>query len=455
MREAQHEAQQTAKGMGNLPLEERGDIRKALISQGHEAWLRGFSAIDRYLDCDSLPFVLVDTSASLTELARMFENLRFPGAALADAAVEFQGRDYLFRCPDSGDIQDSAYGILCFSQDWKTGRFYDPRGFYPLLRRLRDAEQPRAHSGGKGKAAHRETVPDREALGREVPGREAPGREVPPCWEGFEGAENWLRGVTDGALILARYGCDSPGLENRRRDIRKMAGLIGELPRTASPGPEEQRLLLMGLLDSPHPELGFEFLKAADFVKKYWPELALLEGVDQSKEFHPEGDVWKHTMETFRYRKSGRNHTAYDLRLSLSLLLHDSGKPLAESSGRRRFQAHAELGAQVARRFLGRLGFNQGLIDDVAWLVRNHMFPAAMPRLPLNRSQEIVDAALYPTLMELYRCDESSSFKGLEGYYESSAAYRHYLKHRRNPYRTADGKKMGRGLDKKDDPTRP
>jgi poly(A) polymerase len=410
--------------MENLPVDGSGDIREALLSRGHEARLRGFSAIDRYLDRDTLPFVLVDTSASLTELARLFETLRFPGAAVADAAVEFQGRDYLFRCPDSGDIQDSAYGILRFSQDWRTSRFYDPRGFYPLLRRLRDAGDIDA----------------------------AP--EAPPWWEGFETAENWLRGVTEGALILARYGRDSPGPESRRQDIKKIAGAIGELPRPASPGPEEQRLLLMGLLDSPHPELGFEFLKAANFVGEYWPELALLDDVDHSKEFHPEGNVWNHTLETFRYRKGGRNHTAYDLRLSLSLLLHDSGKPLAESSGGHRFQAHAELGARVARRFLGRLGFTQALIDDVAWLVRNHMFPAAMPRLPLNRTQEIVEAALYPTLMELYRCDESSSFKGLDGYYASSAAYRHYLKYRRNPYRGADGKKMDR-YDKKPGPTRP
>jgi poly(A) polymerase len=54
-----------------------------------------------------------------------------------------------------------------------------------------------------------------------------------------------------------------------------------------------------------------------------------------------------------------------------------------------------------------------------------------------------MEAPLFPTLMELYRCDESSSFKGLDGYYESSAAYRQYLKYRRNPYRSADGKKTG------------
>jgi poly(A) polymerase len=72
------------------------------------------------------------------------------------------------------------------------------------------------------------------------------------------------------------------------------------------------------------------------------------------------------------------------------------------------------------------------------------MLPAALSRLPLRRVEEVIASPLFPSLLELYRCDESSSFKGLDGYYESSAAYRSYLKFRRNPYRSADGKKRGR-----------
>jgi poly(A) polymerase len=423
------------------------DVCGTLVSRGYTARLWGFSAIDRYLDRDSLPFVLVTTDASLAELARLFEDLRFPGAALADAAVEFRGRDYLFRCPDSGAPEKPAYELLRFSQDWKTRRVYDPCGFYPLFRRIRDeGREPSPYAG--------------------APDASAPDRETPPWWEGVDQAEHWLRAATEGALILARYGSPEsrpdagpPGRrpdsreprsrspEPEQRNIAEIIALIEELPGAGVPGsgpnPEEQRLLLTALLDSPHPEEGFEFLKAVGFVENYWPELALLDNVDHAKEFHPEGNVWKHTMETFRYRKGGRNHSGCDPCLSLSLLLHDSGKPLSESSGGHRFQAHAELGAWVARRFLGRLGFGTELINNVAWLVKNHMLPAAMPRLPLIRTQEIMEAPLFPMLMELYRCDESSSFKGLDGYYESSAAYRQYLKHRRNPYRSADGKKTG------------
>ncbi|MDR2748195.1 MAG: HD domain-containing protein [Treponema sp.] len=408
-----------------------------LVSQGYDVHLRGFSAIDRYLDRDTLPFVLVDTNASLSCLARCFEELRFPGAAVADAAVEQGGRDYLFRCPDSGAAEKSAYKLLHFAQDWKSSRFYDPWGFYPLLRRFRELDHesrsPETKNGGEDSG-------------------------TPPWWDGFDQARDWLRAAADGALILARYGgaagsrCAIPGQnpprdftrpEKGQRKLGEIAAAIGELPAAPLPDPVEQRILLTGLLDSPHPALGFEFLKLTGFVERCWPELAILDDVDHSKEFHPEGNVWKHTMETFRYRK-GNPRSGCDLCLSLALLLHDSGKPLSESSGGQRFRAHAELGAIQARRFLDRLGFDSALIADVAWLVKNHMLPAAMPRLPLVRTQEIMEAPLFPVLMELYRCDESSSFKGLDGYYKSSAAYQNYLKYRRNPYRNSDGKKISK-----------
>jgi poly(A) polymerase len=70
------------------------------------------------------------------------------------------------------------------------------------------------------------------------------------------------------------------------------------------------------------------------------------------------------------------------------------------------------------------------------------MMPAALPRLPLQRTQETLESPLFPILLELYRCDEASSFKGLDNYYESAAAYQNYLRNVKNPYRSADGKKL-------------
>jgi poly(A) polymerase len=172
-------------------------------------------------------------------------------------------------------------------------------------------------------------------------------------------------------------------------------------------------------------------LKKAGFVDCYWPELSALDEVEQARDFHPEGNAWRHTLETFRYRKTPA------LFLSLGLLLHDTGKAEASASGRHRFEAHAELGAAAARRFLRRLGFDEATVAGVAFLVRRHMLPAALPRLPLGKRGlnvgivETLTAPLFPTLLELYRSDEASSFKNLDNYHESAAAYRAWKKRQR------------------------
>jgi poly(A) polymerase len=249
----------------------------------------------------------------------------------------------------------------------------------------------------------------------------------------FKTRDRRWRVIMDAALLLARYGKNAVP-----------EGFSG-VPETsqADPGPETQRAFLICLLVSPRPELGLKLLKGSGFLDEFWSELARFDDVDQSKEFHPEGNVWNHTLETFRYRKKISSGT-YDLRLSLGLLLHDIGKPISASFGSRRFDGHAELGAKAAARFLERLEFEPSIIEDIFFLVKNHMLPAALKRLPLTKTSGTMASPLFPTLMELYRCDESSSFKGLDCYHENSAAYQAYLKNLRNPYRYADGKKMGR-----------
>ena len=392
-------------------------VLEALVLRGFPVYLWGFSAIDAYLGRAAAGETLILTGADPADLARIFEELRYPGIDLADAALERGECACYFRCADfnsfsgpadkflfvdqgpfvTGDGRCPSFGMLEFYMDWRTGRFLDPRGSYPLLRQIMKGHPPDLRPA-----------------------------DINP---GIERS----RALMDWALIAAKYfPLDETVFSGR--------DVFQNLDEGFKPGIEEQRLLLTGLLSSPNPALGLEFLMRGGFIREYWPELAVLDDVDHSKEFHPEGNVWMHTLETFRYRKVSGG--VYDPRLSLGLLLHDIGKPLAKTGGGRRFDGHAEIGARQAGRFLGRLGFDPALITDVCYLVHNHMFPAALPRLPFFRTEEKMMSPLFPVLLELYRCDESSSFKGLDGYYESSAAYQSFLRFRRNPYRTADGKKI-------------
>jgi len=404
------------------------DILEALCNAGFSAYLCGFSAIDSWLGREKQVGTQVLTNADVSDLARLFESLRYPGIDLADAALDEENRTWYFRCADSIRDNHPSFSLLEFYQDYRSRKFYDPHEVYPLLARIRCNLSVMR----KAKVADN-TVADNtiETSLLEI-FREGQNPDF----------ENW-QALMDAALILAKYFLPDMGAE---RQLEKIADFLSSNLRSgADPSQEEQRVFLSSLLTSPNPGLGFELLKISGFIKKFWQELAILDEADHSKEFHPEGNAWKHTMETFRYRKNG----TCDLCLSLGLLLHDSGKPLSVSANSRRFDGHAELGEVQARRFLGRLGFSASLITDVCFLVRNHMLPAALPRLSFSRTGKTMASPLFPVLMELYRCDESSSFKGLDGYYESSAVYQSYLRNRRNPYRSADGKKINKKLSKR------
>jgi len=386
-------------------------IDTAISNASFPVYLHGFSAIDSYLGRNSAAAVYVSCRADIADLARLFENLRYPGSEFADAAVDAAntgGKTWYFQCCDSQDIQDlwsdqrsgrrGTFSFLEFYQDCKTRRFYDPNGIYHYLRYMRD--------GVKYDAPCKCAPPDAASLCSPTNANTAP-----------------YRVLFDAAIMLARYFPQT--------SVKKINTIADRFPGMdgSPPGMEEQRLLLTEILSAANPAPGFELLKHCGFIASCWPELAALDDVDHSKEFHPEGNAWKHTMEALHYRKP--SGSGFDQALSLGLLLHDVGKPLSYSAGRRRFDGHAELGSRLCRRFLERLGFNASLVRDVCYLVKNHMLPAALPRLPLIRTGEIMASPLFPLLMELYRCDESSSFKGLDGYYQSSAAYRSFLKHSR------------------------
>jgi poly(A) polymerase len=389
------------------------ELFSSLIAAGHTVKFRGFNAIDLYLGLPTLPFVKVETNADIAALARLMENLRYPGVEIADCASDTRDGTCYFTCLDKDEQDEYSFPLLSFAYDWQTRHFNDLLGVYPLLREIRGSLDHFSEDTSDA-AAH---------FGKIDSNQNAVIQEAGRC-----------RVIMDAALLMARYGFNVvvPAA---------VAEAFANNTPCSPPGPETQRAFLSCLLVSPRPELGLEFLKRSGFLREHWPELAALDEVDHSKEFHPEGNVWNHTLETFRYRKPGSGG-AFDLRLSLGLLLHDAGKPISASYGSRRFDGHAELGARAAARFLELLGFEPSIVQDIYYLVKNHMLPAALKRLPLSKTSEIMASPLFPTLMELYRCDESSSFKGLEDYYENSAAYHAYLKNAKNPYRTADGKKF-------------
>lgn len=377
------------------------------------SYLAGFSALDRYYGLDEGLFSYRLTDCSLVELARCLDDAEYPGLEGIDALSTdpVTGGTSLYRCRDASDpLPAHPVFPLNLYYDIERDCYLDPVGAYGDIRQRRILLEPDPAG----------FIGDPEAGG---------------------GPSGWAL-ILDAAVLLARYRFTLGAPDEER--LFRLAGLSGEEPAPGDPaaqrGPPEpgallQRAALVSLLEGPDPAAGLELLARSGFINAFWPELARLRSIDHAKEYHPEGDVWSHTLETFRYRKD-RN-----LAVSLGLLLHDAGKPAAEEQEGNRFHRHAQLGTGAARRFLRRLGFSGELVEKALFFVRHHMLPAALPKLPPYRIGQVLTSPWFPELLEVYRCDLLSTFRGPEGYYAACRAYKAYLKNSRNPFRSSDGRK--------------
>jgi tRNA nucleotidyltransferase (CCA-adding enzyme) len=152
------------------------------------------------------------------------------------------------------------------------------------------------------------------------------------------------------------------------------------------------------LLRSPSPSLGLDFAQKVGIVEKLWPELDALIGVQQDPGWHPEGDVWTHTLQVIDAARALLDDTAQvetralDTTVMLAALCHDFGKPATTAflDGRWRAHGHEAAGVEPTRTFLERL--NVQSIDgydvrgQVLALVEHHLLPLEWFRDPPRSS---------------------------------------------------------------------
>lgn len=139
---------------------------------------------------------------------------------------------------------------------------------------------------------------------------------------------------------------------------------------------EWKKLLLQGIT----PSLGLQFLSDCGWLR-FYPELAALQGCEQDPIWHPEGDVWIHTLhclDWFAMERTGNQDD--DLIVGLSILCHDFGKPATTTTdfGRITSRGHEPEGEAPTRRFLERLTNQDDLINEVIPLVLGHLRPRAL-----------------------------------------------------------------------------
>ncbi|MBU3914614.1 HDIG domain-containing protein [bacterium] len=146
------------------------------------------------------------------------------------------------------------------------------------------------------------------------------------------------------------------------------------------------------LLKAEKPSIGFQLADKAGVIEKLFPELYALHAIPQDPEWHPEGDVWAHTMMVIdEAAKLKNNNEFHDLSLMLAALCHDFGKPATTSfaDGRWRSLKHTEAGVEPTKIFLDRLTNEQKLMDNVMALVKEHLQPAQ-----LFQSSKVTDGAI-------------------------------------------------------------
>ncbi|MFQ5719206.1 MAG: CCA tRNA nucleotidyltransferase [Acidobacteriota bacterium] len=129
------------------------------------------------------------------------------------------------------------------------------------------------------------------------------------------------------------------------------------------------------------PSLGLEFLARTGLIR-FFPELARLIGAVQEPEWHPEGDVWVHTLMVVDQAAGLRRGDGDDAALMFGALCHDLGKPetTVERDGRIRSPGHDVRGVACATAFLNSLRAPGRLVTRVAMLVRHHLAPGAFVR---------------------------------------------------------------------------
>jgi poly(A) polymerase len=179
-------------------------------------------------------------------------------------------------------------------------------------------------------------------------------------------AEDKLR-MLRGVRFAARLGLTI--------EPRTMAAIRAAAPDTGQVSCERIRDELTLMLTEGHARRAFELLDQTGLLPRVLPEAVKMQGVEQPPQFHPEGDVWVHTMLLLEKLGPGVSPT-----LAWGALLHDIGKPATfrppdpkKPGDRIRFDGHVEVGARMAEEILARLRLSNEDTAQIVALVKNHM----------------------------------------------------------------------------------
>src|SRR5207237_10130833 len=135
---------------------------------------------------------------------------------------------------------------------------------------------------------------------------------------------------------------------------------------------------------------------------------------DQPPQFHPEGDVFKHTRIMLDLLPKEAS-----LALVFSVLFHDIGKPPTSSideSGRIRFNGHDRIGAEMTEAIMERLRFSRAEIDATVEAARQHMVFKDVPNMRVAKLKRFMARPPFEGELGLHRADFARSPAMVENY---------------------------------------
>ena len=176
---------------------------------------------------------------------------------------------------------------------------------------------------------------------------------------------------------------------------------------------ERVRDELTKMLTEGHARRAFLLLDQTGLLKEVLPEISVMKGVQQPPEFHPEGDVFVHTLLLLENLPLPCPPT-----LAWGALLHDVGKPATfrVAPDRIRFDGHVEVGTKIAEEICTRLRFSNHDTDQVLALVDNHMRFGHVARMKESTLKKFMRLPGFDEHLALHRADSLASHGNLSTY---------------------------------------
>jgi putative nucleotidyltransferase with HDIG domain len=202
-------------------------------------------------------------------------------------------------------------------------------------------------------------------------------------------------------------------------DPATMVAIRALAPKIQSVSHERVRDEITRMLTDGHARRAFELLDQSGLLIYVLPEAAKLKGVEQPPQFHPEGDVWVHTLMLLEQLEAGCAMT-----LAWGALLHDIGKPAtfeppSGPNDRIRFNGHVEVGVRIAAEVCRRMRFSNEESSQILLLVDNHMRFADAQRMKASTLKRFFRLNNFPEHLALHRMDCRASSVDFTGHLDN------------------------------------